>query len=296
LNLRLFQTDVKKLVLKIVGATLIGCLATALTNAQPYIDVLNIRYAKSPDAGFFQHNKNATRLNYFNASSTLPLLFHNKKDAIILSPFYEQWSAHISGVDSFQQRHFGLVFPVSLLKSISSAWSLLLTPIVRINDTALNSNSRWQYGGAVLASHKNAGGNFTYKFGVYINVDLFGLFVMPLIGIDWRIGPRTNLFGVLPGNLTMENKLSNHFYWGATFRAITNSYADLDNHYWRVDENQLGLFADCYVSKNIVLNIEAGHSLFRKIRTGIKNESRTDWKANDNVYLKLALAYRMRLK
>jgi hypothetical protein len=61
-----------------------------------------------------------------------------------------------------------------------------------------------------------------------------------------------------------------------------------------VDENQLGIFADWYVTKKIVFNIEAGHSVFRKIRTGIKNETRSDWQANDNMYAKLGLAYRIR--
>ncbi|MBS1916069.1 MAG: hypothetical protein JST87_07310 [Bacteroidetes bacterium] len=264
--------------------------------AQPYIDVINTRYTSSPDAGIFNHNKKNIVLNYFNASTTLPVLFKNKKDFVILSPFYEEWSSTINGIDSFQKHHRSLALPVSLLKSIGKKWNILITPIVRINDTVICAKSKWQFGGALLASHKSDDGKFTWKFGVYINGDLFGVFVMPLVGIDWQVSPKTNLFGVLPGNLTLEHKVSNHFYYGATFRAITNSYTDRNNKYWRVDENQSGLFADYYFSKNIVLNIEAGHSLFRKIRTGNKNEAGTDWMANDNVYLKLSLAYRIRFR
>jgi len=44
--------------------------------------------------------------------------------------------------------------------------------------------------------------------------------------------------------------------------------------------------------QKVVFTIEAGHSVFRKIRTGIKNETRTDWQVNDNVYLKCGLAFR----
>jgi hypothetical protein len=96
--------------------------------------------------------------------------------------------------------------------------------------------------------------------------------------------------------MTYENKLCKNFYWGAKFRSFTNSYADTGRSYLRIDENQLGLFADYYIAKNIVLNAEAGHSLFRKIRTGVKNEARTDWQANDNIYVKLGIAYRIRLR
>jgi hypothetical protein len=261
--------------------------------AQPYIDVINVHYCKSPDIGFFQHNRKATELNYFNASTTLPVLFHNKKDAIIFSPYFEQWEAKIKGVNSFRKNHFGIVLPVSFLKSIDSKWSILATPIIRINDTAFGSKSNWQFGGALVGSHKSLDGKFTYKFGVYINEDLFGLFLMPLLGIDWQINSKTNLFGLLPGKLILEHQLKKSLYYGAAFRAFTNSYTDL-NHYWRVDENQVGIFADWYVSKKVVFNIEAGHSVFRKIRTGTRNKIRTDWQANDNVYLKFGLAYRIR--
>ena len=77
---------------------------------------------------------------------------------------------------------------------------------------------------------------------------------MPLAGIDWKINARNNLFGILPGNLTYEHKINEHFYYGANFRAITNSYAK-SNGYWLIDENQLGLHLDTYLTKNLVLNV-----------------------------------------
>ncbi len=170
------------------------------------------------------------------------------------------------------------MLPISLLKTIpNSNWSVLLTPIVRANDTSVNSKSKYQFGGALLANHKSANGRLTYKIGIYVNGDLFGLFIMPLLGIDWQINSKTNLFGVLPGNLTIEHQISSKFHYGATFRAITNSYSDSGKRYLRIDENQLGIFADYYLTKKIVLNLEAGHSLFRMIHSGIRNESMIDW-------------------
>lgn len=46
----------------------------------------------------------------------------------------------------------------------------------------------------------------------------------------------------------------------------------------------------------LVLNIEAGHSLFRKIRTGEKHVTRYDADVNDNFYVKAVFAYRVRFK
>ncbi len=64
----------------------------------------------------------------------------------------------------------------------------------------------------LLVSHKNAGENSLISSGLYINGDLFGLFVMPLTGVDWQINSKTNLFGVLPGNMTLEHELKKKHY------------------------------------------------------------------------------------
>src|SRR5579871_588737 len=144
-------------------------VSVQIAHSQPYIDVVNVRYTMSPDAGLFQHNKNAIVLNYFNASTTLPVLFKNKKDAIIFSPFYEQWSSTINGIDSFGKHHSGFVLPVSLLKSINEKWNILVTPILRMNDMMIYAKGKWQFGCALLATHKSTDGKFTYKLGVYVN-------------------------------------------------------------------------------------------------------------------------------
>src|SRR5438874_792713 len=74
-------------------------------------------------------------------------------------------------------------------------------------------------------------------------------FFVPLIGIDWQINPRDVLFGVLPGSLWFEHKVNQNFFYGGTFRALTNSYrlqtidpcASGDcsgKNYLRIDDNQ----------------------------------------------------------
>ncbi len=262
-----------------------------ISKAQPYLDILNLKYTNSPDAGLLNQQKNAVNIDYFSIGTNLPVQFKNKKGALIFSPYFEKWSQQING--NKQQHYYGIGLPVTLSKSIPhSKWNILLTGIIRMNDSSIYKNAGMQVGGAFIAAYKKST-TFTWKLGVYMNDENFGIFVMPLLGIDWRITSRDNLFGILPGNLTYEHKINKHFYYGANFRAITNSYAKT-NGYWRIDENQLGIYLDTYFYKNLVLNIEAGHSLFRKIRTGVKDVSKYDADVNDNLYFKLSLAYRVR--
>ncbi len=261
------------------------------SKAQPYLDIVSLKYTKSLNTGLMNQNKNDVKLQYFSVGTNLPVQFKNKKGALIFSPYFEKWSQQFNG--NKQQHYYGIGLPVTLSKSIPhSKWNILITGIIRMNDSSIYKKAGTQVGGAFIAAYKKST-TLTWKLGVYMNDENFGLFVMPLLGIDWRITSRDNLFGILPGNLTYEHKINKHFYYGANFRAITNSYAKT-NGYWRIDENQLGIYLDTYFNKNLVLNIEAGHSIFRKIRTGVKDVSKYDADVNDNLYFKLSLAYRVR--
>lgn len=267
----------------------LSLVTTCKTAAQPYIDVANLRYNGSPDAGVVNRNKNLVSLQYLNIGTNLPLQFRNKRDALVFSPYYEKW--WVNG--NRKEDYTGIALPVSLIKSIGNTkWGFLLNGIVRLNDSSISKKTNMQVGGALIVTYKSRE-TLTWKLGVYINNELFGVFVMPLAGIDWQINTKNNLFGILPGNLTYEHRVNKWLYYGAMFRAITNSYGKQAG-YWRVDENQLGLYLDTYLSKNLVFNVEAGHSLWRKLRTGIKNTTSYDKKVNDNIYFKISLAYRVR--
>jgi Domain of unknown function (DUF6268) len=269
----------------------VNLLSTQQLVAQPFIDIANIKYTNSPNTGLVNQNKNDVKILYYGIGTNIPLQFNNKKDAVIFSPFFETWSSNI--INNKRQNYYSVALPVSLSKTIPyTKWSFLLTGIIRMNDSSINKKTNMQVGGAFIVS-KKSNENLTWKLGLYVNNELFGLFVMPLAGIDWRINTRNNLFGILPGNLTYEHKINEHFYYGANFRAITNSYTK-SNSYWRIDENQLGLYLDTYFNKNLVLNVEAGHSLFRKVRTGEKHISKIDANVKDNFYFKLSFAYRVR--
>jgi len=257
---------------------------------QPYIDLVNCRYTTSPD---LISKSNNTTLNYGNVSLNLPLRFRNE-DILVISPFAEKWTAEVEAQEP-KQSYYGLVLPLSYLKNFKRTnKSLVITSILRMNDEKIDANGKLQIGGAALMLVKKRA-DLTWKFGLYVNGELFGLFIIPLAGIDWKINERSNLFGVLPASLTYERKFNKWIYSGFTFRTFTNSYAK-DRGYWRIDENQLGAFTDLYLAKQIVLNAEVGSSILRKSRTGVERKANENWNVNDNIYFKISLAYRMRFR
>ncbi len=270
---------------------------TGILQAQPYVDILSIRGTNSPDGGLFNRDKNPVVLHYMAVHTNFPIKIGKGQSRILISPFAEKWVVKNPSKNDSSQSYYGLAVPLSLRMALTNKkWEIQTTVITRMNGESIAMDTKIQLGGFFLLSYKKAE-NITYKLGVYMNDELFGLFVLPLAGIDWKINNRTNLFGVFPGNLTFEYKLKSRFYTGFVLRTITNSYADAKNSYWRVNENQLGAYLDSYLTKNIVLNLEAGHSVLRKLRSGnYELQSPYDWKVNDAYYIRLLLAYRLRLR
>lgn len=229
---------------------------------QPYVDPFNIRYTNA----FENKHRNATPFKHTYIGSDLPLQLKNK-GLIVISPFYENWNIDSANNTNYLPAISSIALPISVVIPLGkNNWSLMATAIPRVNSEGLQQQHSFQLGGVLLANFKKKT-NLTYKFGLYVNNDFFGVFVMPLAGIDWRINERNNLFGVLPGRLTYEYKLNNHFYTGGTFRAITNSYKLGNGNYLRIDDNQLSAYLDYYPAKHIVFTLEPGYGIMRKLRS-----------------------------
>jgi len=237
------------------------CCANSLF-AQPFLDPLSIRYTHA----FEGNNPKATPFSHIYIGSDIPIRFKNGT-ILLLSQFYENWNIDSAGTKQYLPVVSGIAFPVGIIFPLNAKWSLNITAIPRINSEGLQLNNGFQIGCLTFASYKIKERQ-KLRLGIYINNDFFGVFVIPLVGIDWRINSNDYLFGLLPGRLSYEHRLSNVFYAGATFRAITNSYRFKNGNYLRIDDNQLSLYLDYYPVKNFVLTLEPGYGIIRKLRLG----------------------------
>jgi hypothetical protein len=289
------------------GILAFGLMLSMLwARAQPYLDLAFARSLVSPVTGSAGDNPDHTRLDYFNAGALLPLPLKHSRDAILLSPAFEEWKV----VQGSTTRVSGILMPISFLKTAySGRWSLLSTFIPRWNYQVPGSTANsLQLGGAVIASIRKSE-TLVLKLGAYYNREFFGNFFIPLVGVDWRIDSANRLFGVLPGNFVFEHRWNRRLSWGAAFRAITNSYRLQDKdtvpgvsrpqQYLRIDDNQLAVYLDFYITKQLVITLEGGHSILRKIRVGVSvtgDKSVTTFvPGGDEFFARAGLAYRMRL-
>lgn len=274
---------------------------------QPLLDIFKFNYVHSPEKGL-NEKQHPVQYSFYSFNITAPLELKKDGDAIILNPFFDHNQGSVSG-EHFHVVSQGLATGF-LKKNKEKTKSLLTTFIIRKNFEAHQGlQDVWQYGGYVLYSWKTRSGIWL-KAGAYYNSEFFGTFFIPIGGIDWKVNEKNNLYGVLPGNFVYEHKVNNKFYYGGVFRALTNSYREPTlpdpclsgdcsaKEYFRVDDNQLGLFGDYYLGKRIVLTLESGYTILRHYRFGLKGKdihTYTNYK-NDNFYFKAGLEYRFRFR
>ena len=281
-------------------------ITVTVSIAQPYVDVLNVRTIQSPDQGFVRRNNHKNSFEYFNASLILPIRFKKTGGALIISPYVENWQVNLPDINKLaslqteRERFFptGIGLPITLLTPIKQSKFLLnTTMILRNNAEKLSLPGSFQAGGFVVMNYK-INPKLTVKAGLYYNREAFGNFFMPIAGLEYKIDSSFQIWGALPGSLFLEKRLKKRWYAGLTFKAVNNSYQLFNQRYIQFNDNQLSLFSDFYFTKNLVLNLEAGHSLFRRIRlgkTGSIKQYVYEEKINDNLLFRASAVYRIRL-
>ncbi|MES2649506.1 MAG: DUF6268 family outer membrane beta-barrel protein [Bacteroidota bacterium] len=272
--------------------------------AQPYVDIISVKASVSPSSGNDETRNMSVQNKHYIAGAVYPFKLKDSSK-IILGLYNEGWIIKSKGSSGLSNDLRALIIPVGFVKPLHGKWSIATTLISRWNGETNNMfNKSFQVGGTLVAACKKDS-NLTFRFGAYYNSEFFGPFIIPLLGIDWKITQKDNLFGLLPQQLTYEHKLSGKFYWGAVYRMVNNSFRTRSYgtgnspSFVRINEMQLLLSADLYLSKRIVFNVEAGHSVFRKIRLGVdvaKKDYYQDDDVNDGFLFKAGLLYRVRLR
>lgn len=278
----------------------IAYLLPLCISAQPLVDLFSVNVLGSPG------------LDREEVSATLPLQLDTAGRLLVLDPYYVQWHTRTEGsryapalqdpVSETMQGAGGALTYVSPLWG--ARWKLAVAGIGRYHWLQQQSQGEIQYGGVLLASRVFKP-SLTVRAGVYTNYEAFGWFIMPLLGIDWRIDAKTNLYGVLPGSMNFERKSTPWFHWGLAFRAYTSSFGIRGGDYRRINENPLGLYGDLYFASNLVLRLEGGWCFIRQVFGGpgdplydpasLTRSGYADHRIADAPYARVILAYRLRL-
>ncbi len=266
-----------------------------VASAQPYIDIASVYYQHSPA----DVSGSKSRMNTQLTSAFLNLPMQIDSDYIIINPVYENYRLNISS-EADPLNLTAIYIPVAWVHQYKNQkWSTVLMAIPRLSSDLVKplDGNDFQMGGIALATYKKKE-TLKYSFGAYYNSEFFGPYYMPLLGIDWNITNKWNLFGTLPINLNLEYKMNKTVHAGFGLNLLTNSYRIQNKDFLRMDDYSAKFILDIYMMKNQVISLEAGHSLFRQYRMGTMIGDKPDYMHNMNVsdgyQFKLAYIFRIR--
>lgn len=281
-------------------------------SSQPLVDIINIRYNYFTKTTYQDRSDCANQSNQYTAELFFPVELKPGKvlNFFLVGADCNYLCFHLdNSFNRYQKKLVTTSLQVGGIKNIGkSRWNTMLLAIPRISSNYLELKSNdWQMGGVVLFTYK-VKAKLKLKIGLYYNREFFGNYWMPLAGIDWKMGKKAYLFGVLPSNFNFEYKLSEKFYTGIQFRNNIGSYRIGDQHgnyyiregdpFW--GDNQLYGIFNYYPFKHIAVFAAAGvtgYRYFQQYNSGNKKETTIAayQKMKDQILIQVGLAYRIRL-
>jgi hypothetical protein len=240
-------------------------LSALFSFSQPFADVLSANYqtfSSTYDSLSGQKNKTDDYfLNFF-----LPKVFKNG-NTLLLRLNGETINSTIYPDSAYSCRLSSIALPVGFkFLSKNKKWETIVIAVPKIASDFRDKTDGydWQFGGIFLEQFL-AKENLKIKLGLYYNREAFGNFFMPLVGVDWKINKRLNLYGVIPSNYRFEiNIIKDRLYAGLCYKAATRSFrlSQKNNYdYVRYDEQQIKLFIDCFAYKKLLVFFDAGYSI-----------------------------------
>jgi hypothetical protein len=259
--------------------------------AQPYFDPFAITGWSIPKGG---SNVPAAE-SYLNVSAGVPLSLGERK-LLLVRMYYEQRNLDYSDINR-EVSLYGTGLPLTLLlTSRDSAFKHAVTFVTRSNAEEWRfDEGSFQLAFAYLVTWQ-VKSNLSLQAGAYYSREFFSDFYLPLVGINWKISPRVNFFGVFPNAMRFEYNLAKNVFIGADFKSVLNSYRSQlpGNAYWKVADNQIGLFAEYAVGGKFVLYAAGGNSFLRRVKKRNFGDQAFPEITGDQYYLKAGMYYRIR--
>jgi len=272
--------------------------------AQPFVDVISINHQWMKTKTVSDSFKNTFNNSFI--SIILPLKV-DSNNYFILRMNGELLNSSVSGNGysdevKIKMGLFGLGWQHYFNKKL--AITAFFLPKIASEAEGKLSSQDFQFGGTVLAQYKIRK-NFRYKAGLYYNREPFGNFFVPLLGADVQLNKRNWIYGQLPLYFRYEHKFSEKIYSGFGARIFGRSYRLGQSHqrdYVFLQENQLKLFCDYYITPKIVVYGEVGKTIGYGLNR-YKNNSERDTKLaypykfspiKDGFYFNAGLAFRVR--
>ena len=254
-----------------------------VSNAQNWVDLVTVTNKYSPN-NQIESDPNTRNLFTLGINAKLPIVLNDDNVLIIgLDHQYNSITTNYSpgSVGSFNEYPFSssmLQFGLSHDWNEKSKTFFML--MGRLNSDHYDVNfSHLQLAGLALTTTKRTK-DFHWKYGVYYNAEFFGPMIVPLFGFNWKINEKWRLKTVIPINFELSYQPKSWFRSGLFFEGINASYrvfnySTIKDDYLDKADNNISLFSEIHLGKNIWLHGKAGISIIRQYRVFENDEQLT---------------------
>jgi hypothetical protein len=187
---------------------------------QSYVDLINLTW----DEGFmndYDGGSNQARFYEMSADVTLPIVI-NENIALLTGFQYEQVNLDFESVGDDLKVH-GMAIKVGASVNHGANWNGTYLLLPKISSDELTLEKKNNQVGAIALIKRNFSSQQNMRFGFYTNTELFGPFVVPLLGY-YKATDKSEINILAPLAASYTYWANQNIAIGADFRGIIKSY------------------------------------------------------------------------
>ena len=250
---------------KVFTFSLFFTLLYCVSFAQDYVDLARFHYSTTPQNDFDSIGGNTT-IEDFGLDVTLPIKL-NESNVFLTGFNIDQITTKLHP-ESNPTTISTVNLKLGYNKKHSDKWSGTYMLLPKLSSDFKNITIKAYQFGALALMKYNKKENLKYTVGAYYNGELFGPFIVPLLGLYYK-----SENGKFEANLTLpiwadiNYKINKIVKVGANFSAFVRSYHLGENNAYLVKKsNDVLGYLQFDLTKNILLQTKTGYSIGRSYK------------------------------
>ena len=240
-------------------------LIPCLSFGQDYVDLARFHYSTTPQNDFDSIPGN-TAVEDFGLDVTLPIVI-NENNTFLTGFNIDQINVKLQPVSN-PVTISTINLKIGYNKKHSKKWSGTYMFLPKISsDFKTISSKDYQFGALALVKYTKKE-NLKYSVGAYYNGELFGPFIVPLIGLYYKSSSeKFEANFTLPIWADINYKLNDFMKVGANFSAFVRSYHLSENNAYVVRKsNDVFGYLQFNLTKSILLQTKTGYTIGRSYK------------------------------
>ena len=250
--------------MKKILALILFILISYESYSQDFFDLLTL---KSQNSIYKKYNESNERLSLtkLEMDFAVPIVLKNKNVILLGGNFLKLKTNNENEIfKNYNTRSYSL--KIGYKKQLNEKHSVLGMVIPKVRSDFGNLSSRNFKVDAYLSLQRKYSKNLSLSYGVYLQSELSGIAIFPLINIFWRINNRLLLYGAFPDKTFLKYNMSKNFNIGIYLHIGKNTF-ELNQTDTYLNENFINsfVFIEHYFHDNIVFSASLGYSLVSEL-------------------------------